>query len=167
MLLQNRMMAHAEFSSIDVYRMKAAFIYNFTKFIAWPVHASAHDPGQLTLCIPPQALVREAFASIEGKNVQEKRLVLKPLTSADDAHACHILFIHVVRAEEIVQVISPIQNMPIVIIGEQENIRPYGGMIHFLVIEDEIWFMINAEAVKQAGLTMSSTLLQLAYRPQP
>jgi hypothetical protein len=162
--LSSAMATYAEVPTVEVYLIKAAFIYNFAKFIEWPLEAFAQTPTQLTLCIPNEALIREAFASIQGKSVQGRRILLKPLLPSDDAHVCHILFLRAGHSDAVRQALQPLQHAPILIVGEAENIVPYGGMIHFLTIEDKIRFIINVKAIKQAGLTVSSKLLQLAYQ---
>lgn len=148
----------------ETYQVKAAFIYNFTKFVEWPAHVFANTPAHVLLCIPDETVIRQAFASLEGKNVQGRRLLLKPLLTFDDIKACHILFMRVTPHDDSSEKLRVLQYVPVLTIGEGENMLPYGGIIHFLIVEDKIRFVINAEAARQAGLSISSKLLQLAYQ---
>ena len=84
---------HAQQRSPTEYEIKAAYLYNFGKFVEWPAKVAAPSDS-FSICVlgqdPFGASLDTTIAdeSIKGKSVLVKR-ILRP----QDAVSCHILFI--------------------------------------------------------------------------
>lgn len=59
------------------YEIKAAFIFNFLKFIDWPREKSIHRPGEITIGIVGDDPFGKSFGIVENKKVKDCRVVIQ------------------------------------------------------------------------------------------
>jgi hypothetical protein len=149
------------------YEVKAAFLFNFAKFVEWPGSAFPDTNSPLTVCILGDAPFGEAFAPIQGQTVRGRRLRVERHQKVDGLVNCHILFISAARTSELPQVLRRLGTAGTLIVGEQEGFARTGGMISFSIQENRVQFEINLEATDKAGLKLSSRLLRLASIVDP
>ncbi len=143
------------------YLMKAAYLYNFAKFVDWPAGVFLNKNAPITLCILGKDPFGSALKTITGKNVGKRKLVIQHLTRLESLKQCHILFISTSEEKRLPQILSSINGKPILTISEIKGFTQCGGIINFITIEN-IRFEINEDAAHQAGLRISSELLKLA-----
>lgn len=144
---------------IEEYQLKAAFLFNFTKFISWP-HADASS--KLTVCVVNAKEVAGALEVVaRGKSVDARQVVVQQLSFPATLETCQLLFIgnNGKKAEE---VLMAAKKLPIVTVGEDEKFLRRGGMINFVLEEGKLRFEINTDAASRAGINISSKLLSLA-----
>lgn len=141
------------------YQIKAAFVYNFLKFIDWP--AGLHD-GSMTLCILGKDPFDNAVKVIEGKLIGEKQLLVKRIRSIQDVEEGDILFIAASEKRDIKALIETVNGLSILTIGDTKKYSRNGVIINFYIERKKVRFEINIDAAKRAGLRISSKLLSLA-----
>lgn len=140
--------------------VKAAFIYNFTKFVAWP----AEDVGPLQLCLVggPDPLLT-AVAAIEGKQSQDRIIRVRNADAKAVAFkACHLIVIGANEAGRVGAILKEAQSSPALTVSEIDNFTDAGGMIGLVISDARVRFEINAEAAQRANLKLSAQLLKLA-----
>jgi hypothetical protein len=149
------------------YSVKAAFLYNFTKFVEWP--ASAFEQrGSVRLCVLGENPFGKSLQSvIEGEQVQGRPITLMRIDSLDDPRLCHILFLSQSETERFPAVLAVVQGAPVLTVGEAPGILEKGVGVNFVLEEGKVRFEINQTAVEGNGLKMSSKLLRLAKRVIP
>ena len=145
----------ADDSSVE-YKIKAGYLYNFTKFITWPVN----NAETFNLCILGDDPFVELIDPIEQRSVMGRPIKVfrfGSLRSMDKEPHCHILFV------------SPsIKNMPVrnfdntLVVGESGEFIEQGGMIGFVNKQGKIKLQINLKAINQSGLKVSAKLLEVA-----
>lgn len=146
------------------YQVKAAFLYNFAKFVEWPAGAFADDQPPFTLCIVGEDLFGSALSeSAAQKNVKGRRLAVKHLKEDAGLRACHILFISSSEKKKLAKILEILQGSPVLTVGEMDRFGQSGGMINFVLEKNRVHFEINVEAADHAGLKISSKLLELAH----
>lgn len=146
-------------SSLSEYKVKAVFLFNFSKFVKWPPETFANESNPLVIGI----LGKDPFGNIleetmKGEKVNNRPLVIKRFRNADDISLCHILFITDLSKAADVQA----SKFNILTVGESENFAQRGGMIGFLKENHKTKIQINLNAVKGANLSIDSRLLRLA-----
>jgi hypothetical protein len=145
------------------YQVKAVFLFNFTQYVEWPVNAFPGSQSPLVIGI----LGEDPFGSfldgtISGEVVSGHPLVIQRYRNAEDAKACHILFISRSEENNIPQIVSNLKGRNILTVSDAANFIQQGGMIRFITLNNKIQFQVNPEAAKAARLTISSKLLRLA-----
>jgi hypothetical protein len=159
----------ARAQSIDVtteYRIKAAYLYNFTKFIDWPPPAFAGpgapfiigvvDPVGTTAAIVEQAL--QGKHAPGGRAIEVRRL---PGLS-DAAEQCHQLFITRAAGLEPDAVHAVVGDAPVVVVGETTDFAAQGGVIGFFVSNDGVHCDVNLAGARRAGIKLSGRLASVA-----
>lgn len=151
-------------------QVKAAFVYNFAKFVEWPDTAFDNKDAPLLLCIVGKDKVGAALQLLEQREVQGRELhvSLLPNGSKDSFKGvrCHILFIagsEVARQQEIVQ---QFLDAPVLTVADNLDFVKQGGMISLYVEEQRVQFAINQNATHNNGLKLSARMLQLARAPR-
>jgi hypothetical protein len=144
------------------YEVKAAFLYNFARFVEWPNTVSPDPNGPLVIAI----LGKDPFGGeidrfIEGKTVNGRRLVIKRFSSLEAYEQCHILFVSSSERNNLLRILAAVRTRGVLTVSETDRFAQIGGIINFITIENRIRFEINQAAAARAGLKISSKLLSL------
>jgi hypothetical protein len=154
--------AAAETPPASEYQIKAAFLYNFAKFIEWPADAHLADAQTFTIGLLGADPFGPDIAVIEGKQVKDKPLRIVRGQTLEELKGCQVLFIGALPAADLERVLKTLKGRPVLTVGEAENFAHHGGMIHLMTVENKVRFEINVQTAEQAGLKISSHLLRLA-----
>ena len=144
--------------------IKAAFVYNFAKFIEWPDSQEDTSDKPMVLCILGKGPINAAFDSLKGKKLHNRPLKVQHVSEAKDAKGCHILFVTSSEKKKVKRVLDTFAENPVLTIGDMEGFVSNGGVIELVMDERRIRFDINIKAAKKAELTISSRLLKLARK---
>ena len=156
----------AEESQLSEYRVKAAFVFNFAKFIEWPPESFSDDTSQLVIGILGEnPFVSDLDQTIQNKTINNHPLAIRPMRSVKEVTNCHILFISSSETARLPESLRAVRGKSILTVGESGGFIQAGGMINFTWEGKKIRFQINDEAAKQAKLKISSKLLSLSLRP--
>ena len=144
------------------YRIKAAFIYKFIKFIEWPSLEFGNDQGPFLVCVlgedPFGDILEETF---EGKTGHGRALSVKRSRELSGLEDCHVIFISASERRRLGKILEVIQSDSILTIGDTENFALSGGMIRLQKKGKKLRFEINLKSAQKAGLSISSKLLVL------
>lgn len=145
------------------YQIKAAFLFNFAKFVEWPPDAFPNANSPIIIGVLGKNVFGHYLAdTIQGKTVQNRPFVFKELKSASDAVHCHILFVSPSMSDDFPEIIKDLHNASVLTVSENDQFLKAGGMINFIIEDNKVHFQINDAAAKAAGLNISSKLLSLA-----
>jgi hypothetical protein len=148
------------------YQIKAAFIFNFAKFIDWPAQALPQATSPLVIGILGENPFHDDLArTIRDKTIDDHPLVIKEFRSSAQTTNCHILFICTSEKNRLPEILRTLKGTSVLTVGETERFTEIGGMINFVFEGTKIRFQINNDAATSAGLKISSKLLRLALRP--
>jgi hypothetical protein len=166
--------ASSETSSVST--VKAAFIYNFTKFITWPATSFREptDPIVITV-VDDQAFARVLEDAVRDRTVHQRAIVVKTATLPDERssrrdHATwerNIQSTHMVYAPQLdpdvfERFFADIDSKKVVAIGEGDTFTAQHGMMSFVLVDRKVAFNINMDVLEESQVEMSSKLLRLA-----
>jgi hypothetical protein len=147
--------------TVDEYEVKAAFLYNFSKFVDWP---AARATGPFSICIfgdDPFGIKIEI--ATRGKTVNGREIRIRRLKDPAEARDCHILFAASADKKKTQQLFDAISLLPVLIVGENEEFLRAGGMVNLSTTgDDRVGVVINNAAAEANGLKISVKLLSLA-----
>ena len=143
-------------------QVKAAYVYNFVKYVEWPATAFATAQSPVVLCVPAGDGLRGALAAIDGKQAQGRVLQLRRAVRPEELRSCHILFVPESEERAAAELLRRVRSLPVLTVGEHDGFTAAGGVIGFVVRDDRVQFEINPDAASRADLRVSSRLLQLA-----
>lgn len=161
-LLFQALSVNAEETSRE-YRIKAAFIYNFTKFIEWP-EQDISSLESFDICMVGDERLSVAAAVLQGKPVNETKLGIRHIDSISEHQDCKIIFFAISNKKRLEQSLFAIEGMGILSIGDNSNFIDYGGVISLYGKNNQIKFDINQIVADRNGLKISAQLLELANR---
>jgi hypothetical protein len=151
-------------------QVKATFIYNFSRFIEWPVGTFTRGRSSLAVCVLGISPFGGALDSIKGKDVQGRKIEIEHLTSSSQLGACQILFISSSEREHLKEILESAKHSRVLTISEMSQFAQDGGVVALAMRKDRIHFSVNLDAANETGVKISSTVLRLAtivnYRHQ-
>ena len=140
--------------------VKAAFLFNFTKFVEWPATAPA---GPFEICTLAEPGFDGALArTLEGETTDGRPIVRVTPEAPELARACHILFISRGEGAHADRWLTAVHGLPVLIVGESKAAADAGSHITFVVENNRVKFDVNDDAASRAGLKISSKLLRVA-----
>ncbi len=146
------------------YLVKAAFLYNFAKFVEWPNGAFADQSSPLFLCILGRDPFGEALETIKGKRVMGREIVIKRYEDVGDipASGCNIVFISSSESKRLPSLLRTFEHLNVLTVSDMDGFARRGGIIGLITVKNKIRFEINVDAAERSHLRISSKLLRLS-----
>lgn len=141
------------------YDVKAAFLYNFARFVEWPEGARQDT---LRIGILGKDNFGNAFDAVLGRARQPQPVVVQRVDQVDELGPCHILFVSDSERRHVAPTIASVAGRPILTVSDLEGFAERGGIVCFVTRQSKIRFQINPAAAERAGLRLSAKLLRLA-----
>ena len=143
--------------------VKAAFLYNFTKFIEWPGGTPSTEP--LRLCVvSDDALRRSLDKTVAGESVNGRPLQSMSPRTPEEARTCAMLFIGTSEAAREARLLSAVRDAPVLTVSDVANFAQRGGGIEFVRENNRLRFDVNLPGAERGGIKVSSRLLRVARR---
>lgn len=145
--------------------MKAAFLFNFAKFVEWPDRSFESPQSAFRICVIGQDPFGGALDEYLGKTIEGRPVQLARYPSANglaETRHCQILFISASEKTHFHEVIESLRGDSALLVGDADGFAASGGTIEFTLEDNHIRFSINPEAAQRADLKLSSKLLALA-----
>lgn len=144
-------------------RIKAIYIYNFTKYIEWPAE---YKEGNFVIGVfgtnPP--LLGELNKMASSKTVGSQKLEIKTIGSPSDAVPCHIIFILADNSGQISDVINKIKGKSALIVTDKAGMAKQGAGINFSIVENKQKIELNRANIEKYKLKVASTLVEMAVQ---
>jgi hypothetical protein len=143
-------------------RVKAAFLFNFTKFVTWPETAFGNSRSPLVLAVFDPELYAAVSESLAGRQVGGRVLEVCKVAGIDEALDSHLLFIGAAEASRLDKLLAAVADRPILTVSDIDGFAARGGMVELFKEERKLRFGVRLAAVRKAGLNISSEVLRLA-----
>jgi hypothetical protein len=155
--------ASAQVSHPTEYQLKAAFLYNFAKFIDWPPDALPDDQSPFVIgVLGDNPFGNTLEQTVAGKKINEHPIAIRPFATIAEATNCQILFISSSEKKRFAETIRALHAVAVLTVSDADQFIESGGMVNFVPEAGKIRFQINDTAARSARLKISSKLLSLA-----
>ena len=149
---------------VDEYQVKAAFIYNFAKFVQWPANAFQRPSDPISICL----LGQDPFGSslddtVANRTIDGRSLTIRRLANVKQVAGCHVLFIGSAEDKRLPSVVAGIRATGVLTIGDSDFSGADDVVINFKLESGKVRFDINVDAAEREKLRISSRLLSLAH----
>jgi len=146
------------------YQVKAAYVYNFGKFVTWPSNATP-ETQSFDICI----LGKDPFgpvidATVAGDSIDGKRIIVRRIAKVQEVDPCSVLFISQSEERRLAPVLADAKHLNLLTVSDIKDFAERGGMIGLVTQGDRIRFVVNRKAADEAHLQLSSELLKVATR---
>jgi hypothetical protein len=147
--------------SLQESQIKAAFLYNFAKFVEWPEVAFKEAQSPFTICILGKDPFGDTLDSLGEKTIEGKRLSIRRVSKIEEADRCHILFISASEKESLLHILKVTRKWNVLTVGDTKGFAQSGVIINLVSLDNKVGFEINIDAAEHVSLKISSRLLKL------
>jgi YfiR/HmsC-like len=148
---------------VEEYQVKAAFLYNFAKFVEWPAQTFKTPQDPIMVCVLGHNPFGNALEDVmRGKSIEGRAFAFRQVSNFEEASSCQILFISSSEGKHFHALYGNANPARILTVGEAQGFASAGGVINFKLDEGHVHFEINVGAAEHAQLQISSKLLSLA-----
>jgi YfiR/HmsC-like len=144
------------------YQVKAAYLYNFGKFVQWPPRTAEAKNDPFRICVLGQNPFGVTLDVLPGQTINGQSVSTRQIPRAQDAEKCDVLFVSTSEQGHVRVILEVVQNLPVLTVSDMPHFVARGGMIEFLAQHNKVRFAVNRAAAERAGLSLSSELLKLA-----
>ena len=152
----------AEVSVPQEYKVKAAFLYNFTLFVEWPAEAFARSDSPLTICVLGKSPFGDALDSLKSKTAKKRKLMVRQISTVQEMGSCQVLFVSISEKMHLPNILTTVKNQKVLTVSDMDGFAQAGGIINFVTLDDKVRFEINLKAAQQSRIKIRSQLLKLA-----
>ena len=155
--------AQAEIATIDEYQVKAAFLYNFAKFVDWPREAFGGPTDPIRIYVIGQDPFGRALEdAVNGKSFNGREFVVRQISDIKQAGRCQILFVSSSERKRYGAILGELHAGGVLTVGETDGFTEQGGMVNLKLESGRVQIQINLSAAEEARVRISSKLLSLA-----
>ena len=162
--------AIADSETYPEHEVKAAFMYNFLKFIDWPEEKVLDEDNTMNIFVVGDYPECKTFRDIQEKSSEGNPVrirIFKSYEQMGDPNVlkeCHLLFICKSEKKHVTEILKIVKDSNVLTVSEYEGFLEAGGMINFVEYNEKLRFEVNMPAATEAGLKLRSKLLKLAKR---
>jgi hypothetical protein len=163
-------------------RIKAAFLYNFLRFVDWPKvkRGDANEP--IIIGLIGKDIFGDVFDDLKDRTVEDRPVLLRRFKGFEELQKkeqedkseqksqieairkSHLLYICPSEKKHIKELLELVKGYGVLTVADTEGFLESGGIINLLKEDNKVNFEINITAAKQAGFQVRSKLLRLAKR---
>lgn len=137
-------------------KIKAAYLYNFTKFVEWPQNGGK----PVKICVLGDAGMNKILEELSAKQGEKKEFSVQSITKSQ-IESCDILYLSG-SDRDVQNTLELAKDHDILTVSDNESFSNSGGIVTLFSDNGKIRFTINIAAAKKTNLKISSKLLELA-----
>jgi hypothetical protein len=142
--------------------VKAAFLFNFAKFVEWPEEAST-DGTPLAIGVLGGDGIADVLRDIvRGKSIGTRPITVKRINGSEDFASFHMLFIGQSEKSRLPDILRRVERANVLTVSDIDRFCEVGGIIALTLEQNHVRFEVSLEAAERAHLKVSSKLLTLA-----
>jgi YfiR/HmsC-like len=144
------------------HEVKAAFLYNFGKYVRWPRNTRSGDEAFVIGVLGTDPFGQALDDVVRGNRIDNKPVVIRRAAKLSELGACEVVFVGVSEEGNLEKVLAALTKAPVLTVGDMPQFVERGGMIGLTMVNRRVHFEVNADAAERAGLALGSQLLRLA-----
>lgn len=140
-------------------KVKAAIVYNFTKFVAWPKEFEKSDaPIVIGICGAPE--LETHLQEYADKSIRSHRLQFVAITEQEELDQCSVLFVGGSSSPD--TLLPRLTDLPVLTMSDQDDFLAAGGMVELFLNEgNKVRFDVDEKRARRAGMKISAKVLRL------
>ena len=142
-------------------KIKAIYIYNFTKYIEWP---QDYKTGNFIVGVlgSNSSLLGELNKMASAKTVGSQKFEIKNIASAAEATNCHIVYILNDKSTQLADVVGKVKGKSALIVTDKEGLASKGAAINFVIVENKQKIELNKSNIERYKLKVAEQLVSMA-----
>src|SRR5262249_19222992 len=136
--------ASGQGEALDEYQVKAAFLYNFAKFVEWPAQSFKGSSDPISICVLGEnPFGASLIDTVEGKAVEGRTFAVRRITEPVQANTCQIVFVASSQRKHFQSEIQELKAPGVLTVGESPGFAAEGGIVNFKLEEGRVRLEIN------------------------
>jgi len=144
------------------YAVKAAYLYNFVKFVDWPAARLPAADTAITVCILGVDPFGATIDPLAQRTAQGRRLRIERHRDTGTLGACHVIFVSASESRQLASVLAALPRDGVLTVGDSDAFARKGGVIGFITESGKVRLEINRAAARAASLRIRAQLLEVA-----
>lgn len=145
------------------YQVKAAFLYNFTKFVEWPEEKFAATNSPLVIGVLGKNPFGTALAeTVRDRKVNGHGIEVRQIDTVAEIKGLHVLFVSAGETQRFEGLAAALKEGSVLGVGESEAFLKECGALRFALEDDKVRFDIDMNCAERAKLKISAQLQKLA-----
>jgi hypothetical protein len=142
------------------YAVKAAYLYQFARYVTWPAEAFPSPESPVGICI----LGEDPFGNVMDRIVEGRRIMGRPIevrraTLEEAAARCHVAFIGREERALLANWLGTLRTKPVLSVTESRGALSAGATINFVTEGSALRYDVNLEAAEESGLKIAAPML--------
>ncbi|MFV1982618.1 MAG: YfiR family protein [Thiohalomonadales bacterium] len=151
--------ANEPITAIDV---KAAYLFQFTRFIEWPMLKNEPINEKFIFCVLGKDPITKLLQPLSQLKVEQHPIAVKAIKATDDISSCEILYIALSEKANLNKILKQVQKNSILTVSSIPEFSHNGGMINFIIAEKKVRIVVNLFTARKAKLKISAKLLEIS-----
>lgn len=144
-------------------QVKAAYIYNFTKFITWDSKERSSSKKPTTICLFGSDTYCDLLEDFLNSQVAGQSIIIKRVNKkVSEITGSQMVFISRAEQQKMPTILRQVEGSQVLTVSDIPGFARHGGMIGFVIENGRIKIEMNLNAAKKAGLNISAKLLEVA-----
>ncbi|HEY1802118.1 MAG TPA: YfiR family protein, partial [Terriglobales bacterium] len=140
----------AQSSKVSDYDVKAAYLFNFGRFVEWPEAGETDKRSVFTFCIlGPDPFGPNLDHLLAGETINGRNLIVKRISNAQDSAGCQVLFMSKEEEGRVTKIIETLNQEAVLTVSDIPEFAKHGGMIQFVVEQNRVRFEVNLDATQR------------------
>lgn len=149
--------------NVSEYKLKAAFIYNFSQFIEWPETAFSAPDAPFQICVVGDDPFGEILKPMQKRKYHSHPIEISYPKTLTEAASCHILYLDAVnKGTQWHDVVKSLGEAPVLTVTSSGDAMESGFCIGFVSRESKTRWNMNLAASRKAQLKVSAKLIEIA-----
>jgi hypothetical protein len=158
LLLGVALPASAQGAGQTVDRIKAAYVYNFAKFVELP----SPDDKSIRLCVLGHSDLGGAMLGLNRRMAQGREIVVRKEVPLDQLRDCSMVFVSEDHARQLPAVAAHLSSVPVLLVSDGRHAVDHGAHLALLFSDDRVEFDVNLQNLQKSNIRASSQMLKLA-----
>jgi hypothetical protein len=147
--------------------VKAAYVYNFARFVSWPADSPLAVAPAFTLGVLDDEPLADALeAVVRDRQIAGRPVAVRRFVDVEEVVPCPVLYVGRAGSRDLRPLLDRLRGWPVLTVGDTAGFASRGGVIGLYPEDRRIRFEVRPSAARAAGLRVSSKLLRLS-RPEP
>jgi YfiR/HmsC-like len=144
--------------------VRAAYLYRFAGYVAWPDAGPADAPFVIDVLGSP-SMARELRRILATHSINGRAAQVREIASLQEVGSAQILYVAEGQAR-LLRELRPDGRAAMLLVTAEEHGLSTGGVINFVTVDRSVRFEVSLAAAERWRLKISSDLLGVAVRVQ-
>jgi hypothetical protein len=149
------------------YKIKAAYLFNLSKFIEWPEEKNQDAETPFTICVYGHNPFADSLEKLREHKVKGRSIAIQYVAENQPIDVCKLVFLSRDNTAPVPKALTNAGgNAPILSVSDDKNFLAGGGLICLVTENNSVLLDINLTRAKQIGFNISANLLEIAHKVQ-